>query len=303
MMAGGKVCSGVRGELRCHEPMSLHTSWRAGGCAERYYIPADIDDLGHFLAFQDEREPIYWLGLGSNLLVRDGGIDGLMIATHGVMSGLAREGRQEVLVGAGVASAQLARFCAREGLADVGFLAGIPGTVGGALAMNAGALGGEIWDFVTAVETMDRQGRRRWRDADDFSVAYRHVEMPAEEWFVSARLTLQAGDTAMLQEQIRRCLRQRSDTQPAGQSSCGSVFRNPDGDYAGRLIEAAGLKGRRLGKAVISSKHANFIINEGGARAADIEGLITLAQREVAQRFAVELVPEVRIIGKPEAGA
>ncbi len=288
----------LRGQLRQDESMSLHTSWRAGGVADNFFLPADVEDLAYFLSLQNKKAAIYWLGLGSNLLVRDGGVAGVVIATHGVMDELRCEGAQTVLVGGGVASAKLARFCARESLAGAAFLAGIPGTVGGALAMNAGALGGQIWDFVVAVETMDRYGQRRWRDADDFSVSYRTVNGPAGEWFVTARLVFDVGEPAVLQDQIRQCLRQRSDTQPAGQSSCGSVFRNPEGDYAGRLIEAAGLKGARLGKAVISEKHANFIINEGGALAADIEGLMLLAQRQVAEKFAIKLVPEVRIIGR-----
>lgn len=290
----------LRGQLRLGESMARHSSWRAGGLAERFYQPADLDDLGDFLASLPPREPLWWLGLGSNLLVRDGGLEGTVICTRGggALQRLDREGRA-VIVGAGMATAQLARFCAREGLAGTEFLVGIPGTLGGALAMNAGALGHETWELVEAVETIDRRGIRRWRSVDAFTPSYRSVRRPAGEWFTAARLRLGQGEPEVLQERIRDCLRRRADTQPAGQASCGSVFRNPNGDFAGRLIEATGLKGRRVGQAVVSERHANFIVNEGGASAADIEALIELIRIEVRERHGIELVPEVQIIGRP----
>ncbi len=285
--------------------MARHTSWRTGGLAERFYRPADLDDLGDFLASLPSREPVWWLGLGSNLLVRDGGLEGTIVCTRGGggLQRLEREGDRHVLVGAGLATAQLARFCAREGLAGTEFLVGIPGTMGGALAMNAGALGTETWDLVEAVETIDRHGIRRWRPAEDFTPGYRSVRRPAGEWFTTARLRLTPGVPSELQQVLRDCLRRRAESQPSGQASCGSVFRNPPGDFAGRLIESAGLKGRRVGQAVVSERHANFIVNEGGASAADIEALIGVVHDEVLRCHGVDLVPEVQIIGRPGDGA
>jgi UDP-N-acetylmuramate dehydrogenase len=288
----------VRGELRHHESMAAHTSWRVGGPADRFFRPADVDDLSAFLAGLPLSEPVFWLGLGSNLLVRDGGIRGTVIATHGVLVTLERAGARAVRCGVGVPCAKVARFCAQAGLAGAEFLAGIPGTMGGALAMNAGAFGGETWDIVAAVETIDRRGRIHRRTPDEFQIGYRSVRWPGQERFLEARLGLSAGDPGVALERIRELLARRSASQPTGVASCGSVFRNPPNDYAARLIEAAGLKGYCFGKACISDKHANFIINTGGAQAADIEALIGHVQHSVEERYGVRLVPEVQIIGE-----
>jgi UDP-N-acetylmuramate dehydrogenase len=199
---------------------------------------------------------------------------------------------------AGVACAKVARFCGRAGLVGAEFLAGIPGTMGGALAMNAGAFGGETWPLVQAVETLDRRGQRHLRAAEEYQIAYRHVRGPEGEWFVAARLALQAGDAAASQARIKALLAQRGDTQPIGQPSGGSVFRNPEGDHAGRLIEASGLKGFCLGGARVAEKHANFFLNSSSATAADIEALINHVQAEVESRHGVRLVPEVHIVGE-----
>jgi UDP-N-acetylmuramate dehydrogenase len=192
----------------------------------------------------------------------------------------------------------VARFAAEHGLGGVEFLAGIPGTMGGALAMNAGAHGGETWDWVDSVETLDRSGRLQLRRRDDLDVAYRHVVLPADEWFIRVRLKLQPVPAGQSGQRIRELLARRAETQPTGEFSCGSVFRNPPGDYAGRLIEQCGLKGARCGRARISEKHANFIINEGGASARDLENLIMLVRERVRLEFNVELDPEVRIVGE-----
>lgn len=297
--AGSQHC--FRGELREHESMDKHTSWRAGGAVSHFYKPADVEDLAQFIAQFDNNEPLMWLGLGSNLLVRDGGLPGTVISTSGILNGLQRTGENTVRVEAGVPSAKLARYCAREGLAGTAFLAGIPGTMGGALAMNAGALGSEIWDLVTKVETMDNKGDLHIRTPDEFEIAYRHVRGPEQEWFIAAHLELADGESEQLLQEIKDVLTRRAATQPTGQSSCGSVFRNPDGDYAGRLIEDCGLKGYCIGGACVSEKHANFIVNTGQATALDIESLIDYVAKEVKAKHGVALIREVHIIGATTA--
>jgi UDP-N-acetylmuramate dehydrogenase len=291
-----------RGELRSNEPLARHTSWRVGGPARHFYRPLDLQDLCAFLQALDPQEPLLWLGLGSNLLVRDGGFPGTVIQTRGALTELEWLDDTTLRAGAGVTCARVARETARRGLTGAEFLAGIPGSMGGALAMNAGAFGGETWSHVAAVETVDRRGRLHRRTPDEFRIAYRTVEGVADEWFVAARLVLARGDSAQAQEAIRALLAQRAASQPTDQFSCGSVFRNPPGDHAARLIEAAGLKGRRLGGAQVSDKHANFIINTGDATAADIETLLNQVQGSVEQQFGVRLDPEVRIVGEAEAG-
>jgi UDP-N-acetylmuramate dehydrogenase len=289
----------LRGELRLDEPLSRHTSWRVGGPARRLYRPADSADLVAFLQQLEPGEPLLWLGLGSNLLVRDGGFAGTVIATQGCLVEMRREGERGIRAEAGAACAKLARFAARAGLVGLEFFAGIPGTLGGALAMNAGAFGGETWRRVTRVDTLDRRGRVRVRLPEEFRIGYRQVKGPEGEWFLAAHLELETGDSEAAQAEIRRLLAQRAASQPTGQPSCGSVFRNPEGDYAARLIEAAGLKGERIGGAQVSEKHANFIINTGGASAADIEALVTRVQERVEAASGVRLQPEVRVLGEP----
>lgn len=286
-----------RGVLRYEEPMSRHTTWRVGGPARVWYQPADLEDLAAFLTTLPEGEEIVWVGLGSNLLVRDGGIPGVVIAPFSGLNRMELQGDGQVRAEAGVSCAKLARFCGRNGLAGGEFLAGIPGTVGGALAMNAGAFGGETWARVVAVETIDRHGRIRRREAGEYKVGYRSVQGPAGEWFVAAHMRFPPGETAAAQENVRQLLARRGETQPTSQPSCGSVFRNPPNDHAARLIEACGLKGYCIGGACVSDKHANFIINAGDATAAEIEQLIGHVQRRVAEQSGVELQTEVRIIG------
>lgn len=289
-----------RGELRRDEPMARHTSWRVGGPADTWYRPADLDDLAGFLASLPAGIPVHMVGLGSNLLVRDGGIRGVVIGTHGVLSGMARHGERGIRAEAGVPCAKIARSCARWGLGAGEFFAGIPGTLGGALAMNAGAFGGETWDFVRAVDTLDRAGVRRRRVRGEYRVGYRSVSGPVGEWFVAAELEFPAGRPTT-QDSIRDLLVKRKATQPIGEPSCGSVFTNPPGDHAARLIEAAGLKGCRFGGAQVSPKHTNFIINTGGATATDIESLMAHIAAEVERMHGVRLETEVRIIGEPAA--
>ncbi|MEJ2452551.1 MAG: UDP-N-acetylmuramate dehydrogenase [Candidatus Thiodiazotropha sp.] len=290
----------LRGEMRYDEPLSRHTTWRVGGPARRFYRPADRDDLLTFLRGLEPDEPLFWLGLGSNLLVRDGGFAGTVIATQGCLSRMWWLDPYRLSAEVGVACAKIARTAARGGRVGVEFLAGIPGTLGGALAMNAGAFGGETWRQVLRVETVDRFGEVRRREPADFEIGYRHVAGPAGEWFLSAELALEKGDVETTQQEIKRLLERRAATQPTRQPSCGSVFRNPPGDHAARLIESVGLKGWQMGGAQVSEKHANFIINTGDASAADIEALIALIQEVVEQKTGVKLVTEVHRIGEEQ---
>lgn len=285
------------GRLLRNEPMARHTSWRVGGPADMLFKPASVEDIVSLLEQTDPGLPIVWLGLGSNLLVRDGGIRGVVITTHGVLKGLERVGDFAVRAEAGVPCARLAKQCAHWGLGPAQFFAGIPGTLGGALAMNAGAFGGETWDRVIDVDVIDRRGVRSRRSFDEYEVGYRSVKGPAEEWFLAARLRFDKEQKPG-HGGIRELLARRKASQPIGQASCGSVFRNPRGDYAARLIEATGLKGYRVGGAEVSQKHANFIINTGTATAADVEALIVHVRSQVTKRHGVDLIPEVRIIGE-----
>ena len=298
MKKNGSEETKLRGVTKLDEPMKKHTSWRTGGHAERYFKPADVDDLCCFLRQVTKDEPLFWLGLGSNLLVRDGGLKGTVIALSGVLNDLKVYDDISMHVGAGVACSKVARMSAQYGLTGGEFLAGIPGTMGGALAMNAGAFGSETWNIVRSVETVNRQGRRIKRDASDFETGYRHVNLPEDEWFISAELLLAKDEDGKGVERIQTLLNQRAESQPTGKASCGSVFRNPDSDYAARLIEASGLKGKSVGDACVSEKHANFIINSGNASAGDIESLILLIQGKVKQDHGIELIPEVRIVGE-----
>lgn len=286
------------GQLLRNEPLANYTSWRTGGLAERVYIPADLADLQQFLQTLAPTVPLTWLGLGSNTLIRDGGVEGVVVITQGALNQLAQINPYDIRAEAGVASAQLARYTARLGATGLEFMAGIPGTVGGALAMNAGCFNGETWRFVKAVETINRHGDIKIRPASDFEVGYRHVVRPAEEWFVAGLFSLQPGDKEQSLHAIRDLLERRSNTQPTGLANCGSVFRNPPGNYAGRLIEECGLKGKQLGGARVSEKHANFIINENNATSTDIENLINEVRYVVENKTGVRLITEVCMIGK-----
>jgi UDP-N-acetylmuramate dehydrogenase len=311
----------LRGELRRDEPMSRHVSWRAGGTVDRAYLPGDLADLRAFLASLPPEEPVHFVGLGSNLLVRDGGWRGTVVFTHWALRSLALlssapEGG-EISVEAGVASPKVARFAALHDLVGAEFLAGIPGTIGGALAMNAGCYGGETWTVVRRVTTIDHAGVLHERTPGHYRIGYRTLSLRChqiasasapsamerraglDEWFVSAVFALPRGDGTESRQRVKDLLAMRIASQPLGEPNAGSVFRNPPGDHAARLIESCGLKGRSIGGALISPKHANFIVNTGNASAADIEALVELAQRTVKEKCGIELEREVRIVGEP----
>lgn len=283
--------------VKRNEPMSRHTSWHVGGPAEVFFNPRDRADLAAFLRSLPPEVPVQWVGLGSNLLVRDGGIQGVVISTLGTLDRLDRLNQTCVYCEAGVACARIARQCVKWGLGPAEFFAGIPGTLGGALAMNAGAFGGETWAQVTEVITMDRRGREQTRSREEYEIGYRHVVPPAEdEWFIGARLKFEQKP-GMSEAKVRELLELRKASQPIGEWSCGSVFTNPPGDHAARLVEASGLKGYRVGDASVSQKHANFIINHGNATADELERLISHVQDTVEREHGVRLSTEVRIMG------
>ncbi len=310
---------GTQGKLLLNADMSGYTSWRAGGTADRLYTPADLADLCAFLKTLEKNEPVHFIGLGSNLLVRDGGLRGTVIHLHGALRRIDLEQRRQngsdaagqfgvIFAEAGVASPKVARFAATQNLVGAEFLAGIPGTVGGALAMNAGCYGHETWEYVSQVLTVNRCGEVNRRSPKEYRVSYRHVEPDVElgnrlaatcnEWFVGAWFIFPRGDGAQARLDIKHLLEKRIASQPLNLPNAGSVFRNPPGDFAARLIEACGMKGEKLGNAQVSEKHANFIVNLGGAKASDIEGLIDKMQARVEEKFGIKLQREVRILGE-----
>lgn len=288
----------LQGTLLYNESLAEYTTWRVGGPVERLYKPASSADLALFLRQLPETEPLLWLGLGSNSLIRDGGFSGTVILTQGCLKEISVVDAQTVKVDAGVSCASMARFCARNNLSGGEFWAGIPGTMGGALRMNAGCHGGETWQSVVELHTITRTGELRVRHPKEYEVAYRHVLAPPDEWFISATFKLNSGNKETSLQIIKDLLAHRANTQPTNEYNCGSVFRNPQGNFAARLIESCGLKGFTIGGAVVSQKHANFIINhQGSARAADIEALIHLVQTKVREQTTIELMREVHIIG------
>lgn len=287
----------LRGDLSYDHNLARYTSWRVGGNAQCFYRPADVNDLQNFLSQRPPDEPLTWLGLGSNVLIRDGGILGTVVLTLNRLNQIDIVAPGLIRAEAGVTCAKLAKFCVKAGFEQGVFFAGIPGTVGGALAMNAGAFGGETWRHVQRVETMDQQGHIFQRERDEFKIQYRQVEGLQGHYFLAGYFHFNGGDGIQAKEAIQQLLKKRSDTQPIGVYSCGSVFRNPPGDYAARLIETAGLKGMRMGDAEVSQKHANFILNRGHATAADLEKLIQWVSDRVYEMHGVRLTKEVHIIG------
>ena len=300
MSDGRHLPSTLRGTVRHDEPMARHVSWRAGGRARTFFQPADVDDLRAFLRSLGAGEPILFVGLGSNLLVRDGGFAGTVVLTHQALGGIAMEAPLRFTAGAGVPAPHLARYVAKHDGAGAEWMAGVPGTVGGALAMNAGCYGGETWNHVVSVQTVDRKGALHLRTPAEYETGYRHAALrrARDEWFVSATFAFEPGEEAASMASMKFLLSRRVASQPLNQPNAGSVFRNPPGDHAARLIESCGLKGYTVGGAQVSPKHANFIVNVGGASAADIESVIDHVQATVLSRTGIELVMEVRIVGQ-----
>lgn len=292
---------GVEGVLKYDEPMYLHTSWRVGGVAEMFYVPSDKASLVQLMCQLPGNVPVFWFGLGSNLLVRDAGISGMVVCTFKGMDQMERTSNEHVYVQAGVASVKVANYCALHGLEGAEFLAGIPGSFGGAVAMNAGAYGGVTWSLIEQIECLDRDGNLHWFDKAQIAHSYRQVELPENHWVVGARIKLRAISGLRIRRRLNELLKTRGNTQVVKTPKAGSVFKNPENDEAGRLLDAVNMRGRRIGGAQFSTKHANFIVNTGNASAADIEALIQLAQQEVLEKVGINLLTEVRIVGNRSA--
>jgi len=288
--------SGVRFDC----PMSGYTTFRVGGEAEALYDAGDMEVLGRVLAYLDE-EGIFYLpvGRGSNLLVMDEGLKGVVIRLCGALASIEREEEDDLVVraGAGMALADLLVYCRSSGLEGLEFLAGIPGTVGGAIAMNAGAFGSEVGERIREIQVITRGGEIVTRDQPGLRFAYRGLELENGTVIVRACLGLERGRESTARARMADYLRRRKESQPLEYPSAGSVFKNPPGDFAARLIEQAGLKGARAGGAMISMKHANYIVNTGGATAGDILELLNLARTRVKEETGIELEPEVKVIG------
>ncbi len=291
----------TRGKLLFDVSLSRYNTWGVGGTAQCVFHPEDIQDLSDFLANTDANIPLTWLGLGSNVLIRDGGIEGVVIVTQTGLKEIDFNSEHEVYAQAGVACAKLARATVGRSLVGIEFMAGIPGTVGGALAMNAGAFGGQTWQNVTHVDVINRCGEIVTRNVCEYEYGYRYVRHFEDEWFVGATFNLDLDEQGTKVVSIKELLTQRAQSQPIGKKNCGSVFKNPEQGYAAQLIEKCGLKGFSIGGACVSDKHANFIINEKKATAKDIEELIEHVQKTVKQQCNIDLVPEVKFLGNEGA--
>ncbi|EKD45763.1 MAG: UDP-N-acetylenolpyruvoylglucosamine reductase [uncultured bacterium] len=292
-----KDLSKLKNKLQRNHPLAEYTSWKIGGPAEYFYRPMDLEDLVQIMRVWQE-EPIMVLGAASNVLIRDAGIKGLVIYLRNSLTKFDELDDSNIRVEAGVELMHLVEKCVSLGMFDAAFMSGIPGTVGGALKMNAGAYGERIWNHIVAVETINRSGEIKLKQAKDFAVGYRQVDSLAkDEWFVAAQFNFTRGEVQAAKQQVQTYLQKRSKSQPLDFPSCGSVFRNPEGDYAARLIEACGLKGKQIGGARVSEKHANFIINCGNAIAVDVETLMQEIITKVESSSSVKLIPEVHILG------
>ena len=279
-----------------NEPLSKHTSWKVGGPADTFFTPENRDELSQFLKL-NHNKPITWLGNGTNVLVRDGGIRGVVISTKKSLNEIKKETDNSCRVEAGASCMDLALFAEKNKIGPAAFFSGIPGSIGGALVMNAGSFGYETWDFVESVEVIDKKGVIHHLNPNDFSLSYRTVHFPFPLWFLSCRMKFPNSEITTKSE-LKELRDQRIKTQPLSEDTCGSVFKNPEKGHAGDFIERAGLKGHRIGGSSISTKHANFIVNEGNATSANIEDLIKHVQSVVKTKFNVNLETEVRIIGE-----
>ena len=298
--------SNIRGEVREREPLAGHTSFRIGGPADHLVLPADRADLIALLAQLRQQEvPFVILGGGTNVLVRDGGIRGVVISLKrlGAVSKV-REYRSVggtyalVLAEAGGPLAGLLRYAAERGLSGLEFATGIPGTVGGAVCMNAGTAQGEIGDIIDTVTLLSPSGELIERNRDEMAFSYRAANVPKDHAVLEARIILRHGEREQIQARVKELMARRREFQPWGLPNAGSIFKNPFDESAGRLIEAAGLKGASVGGAQVSEKHANFIVNLGGATAADVLRLMDLVQQRVLEVHKIRLEPEIKIIGE-----
>lgn len=295
---GGDLERLIQGRVLYHEPLAKYTSWRMGGPADIVVFPASRDDVRQALIFATRAGlPVVVLGGGSNTLVRDGGIRGLVLVLDGTFLELGAEGTH-VRAGAGVRLSRLVAFCSKAGLTGVECLAGVPGTVGGAIRGNAGAFGGSIADRLERVWCIVSKGEEVIFERNEIEFTYRRSSIPADAVVVAGAFALRREDPAAIRRVVSDHLIRRNRSQPVEWRSAGSVFKNPSGDFAGRLIEQVGLKGARVGEAMVSPKHGNFIVNLGGATAQDVLELIEFVRARVRVETAVELELEVQVVGE-----
>lgn len=285
----------LQGELLRDEPLAPYMTWKVGGPAKYFYKPASLVDLSLFLSFVPKNEPIVFIGWGSNLLVSHEGFDGTVISMR-ELNHIELRDENVIYAEAGALLIDVCRFAAKKQLGHFEKIAAIPGTVGGALAMNAGAYGDETWQFVEEVKTINRHGVIVRHFPHEYEIGYRGVNIPKDEWFVSALFKLPECDEVEALRELQAMLELRASRQPLEFPNAGSVFRNPPNDFSARLIEASGLKGYRVGGASVSVKHVNFIVNDKGATFEDILAIIHHVRETVREMHAVQLLREVRII-------
>ncbi|MGB6229770.1 MAG: UDP-N-acetylmuramate dehydrogenase [Litorimonas sp.] len=288
----------VRGSLKSDVPLAPYSWLRVGGAADALFIPKDEADLAHFLSSTDPSIAVTVLGVASNTLVRDGGIEGVVVRLGPSFARIETEATQ-VKAGAAALDARVARAAAEAGIAGLEFFAGIPGTIGGALRMNAGCYGGETKDVVQSVVALDRRGRRLVMGLDELGYSYRQSSAPDELIFVSAVFEGKPDSSEAIAARIDAITARREATQPIRSKTGGSTFKNPDGHSAWRVIDAAGMRGYRVGGAMMSEQHCNFMINADGSTAADLERLGETVRERVRETQGIDLEWEVRRIGRP----
>lgn len=288
----------IQGLLSADEIMATRTWLGVGGPADLYFEPTDEADLAHFLQQLPSDMPVTLIGAGSNMLIRDGGLEGVVIKLSGALASI--DLQQDIIkAGAGATDADTARFAAKHGRAGLAFMVTIPGTIGGGLRMNAGCYGREFKDVVRTARLMDRQGKIYEMTPDEMGMRYRHSDVGPDMIFLSAELITQAGEVTDIKAEMKDMLKMRAETQPQGVRTGGSTFANPTGHKAWQLIEEAGCRGMRIGDASMSDKHCNFLINHGAATAHDIESLGEHVRGKVRQQAGVELRWEIRCLGRP----
>jgi UDP-N-acetylmuramate dehydrogenase len=288
------------GEVLLDEPLAMHTTWRIGGPADVFIIPSTVAHIQQVMRITHQHQiPVFFLGRGSNLLVRDGGIRGVVLKLSDNLTDVQIKPNFQLEVLAGRSFVSTANFAIRNGMSGLEFATGIPGAVGGAVMMNAGAHGGEVKDVLVSADVIDETGQIQTLSNRDLQFAYRYSCLKDHPRpVVKAVFQLRPGDTEEMKERVRQWSKRRQSTQPLSMPNCGSVFRNPEGTFAGKLIEQSGLKGTSVGAAQISELHANFIVNRGGAKASDVISLIQLVQKTILRNFGISLTPEVRIVGE-----
>jgi len=287
--------------IRFHCSMSQYTTFRVGGRVDAIYFAQELSTLKRMVSYlSGEGIPYLVVGKGSNLLVKDGGLQGVVIILQGELATIEQNEKNNriIVAGGGLSIGELLSYCKLKGLSGLEFLSGIPGTMGGAVAMNAGAFGKEMGSITQDIEMITRQGDLVVMDKSQINFSYRTASIPKGAVIVKARFELSKEDPDTIAERIADYMSRRRAKQPLEYPSGGSIFKNPPNDYAGRIIENAGLKGKKIGKALISQKHANFIVNTGGARAEDILALMDLAREKVRKETGIELEPEIKVVGK-----